>query len=278
MYKFVDYIVIGESQQTFSGLTKPLFFLNNAQQFIQFQDKIIHLTIPAIGATNSWEVEHFQRNFLKNALKNCSDEDLVIIADTDEFINMDYLLREYRVVRPSIIEMPLYYYFLNLKTKVKWQLTLITPFSDIKDVNIGDRSKYLNLNPVILKGENQNLGWHFSYLFGYNVQLYLSKLKSFSHQEFNTPYFLNPQRIITCLNLKVDILERNFIYNTIDLVEELSPSLYDSMNETGLITKLTYQEPNFQFYLNFYNLKYFIKFIFKPQIKDWLKKRLFKRR
>jgi beta-1,4-mannosyl-glycoprotein beta-1,4-N-acetylglucosaminyltransferase len=274
--KYVDYFVIAESTQTLSGFEKPLHFLNNIDQFSEFNNKFIHVIIPPIRELDSWGREYYQRNYLKTGLKECLDGDLIIIADLDEFINMDYMLNEIKVTKPCIIEMPLYYYFLNLKTTEKWCKTLISPFSYIKDVNIGDREKYFDLKPDIIKHQGEQLGWHFSYLFGYNIQLYINKLKSFSHQEYNTSYFLNPKRIKTCLSLGIDFLERNSVYKIVDPATELPSQLYEALNIAGVKDKLLYRKPGIGFYLNFYNFKYYIKFSVKPRLKLWLDKWLTK--
>ncbi|MEO8884777.1 MAG: hypothetical protein ABI367_01865 [Mucilaginibacter sp.] len=269
MSKYVDYFVIGESTQTHSGLEKPLYFLNNISKFSQFKDKITHVLIPPADGLNAWGTEFFQRNYLKTGLKNCKDDDLIIIGDNDEFINMDHLTGNYSINKPTIIKMQLFYYFLNLKTDVKWRWTLITPYSFIKDINIGDREIYFQLNSVVLT-DDETLGWHFSYMFGYDIALYQSKLKSFSHQEYNTPYFLNTERIKTCLSLGVDFLERNSVYTITDISKEFPQKLLDALDETGLTTKYVYKKPGFLFYLNFYHLKYFIKFKLKPLLKNKL--------
>jgi beta-1,4-mannosyl-glycoprotein beta-1,4-N-acetylglucosaminyltransferase len=46
LYDTVDYFVIGESKTTFSGLEKPLYFLENRQRYERFKEKVIHYTIP----------------------------------------------------------------------------------------------------------------------------------------------------------------------------------------------------------------------------------------
>ena len=42
LYPFVDHFVINEATKTFSGLDKPLYYLENKDRFEKFQDKIIH--------------------------------------------------------------------------------------------------------------------------------------------------------------------------------------------------------------------------------------------
>jgi hypothetical protein len=271
MSEHVDYFVIGESRLTFSNNQKPLVFKQNARRFSKYENKIIYLEIPASPQPDSWTTEHYQRNYLKNALSNCRDNDLVIIADVDEFLNLEYIL-EKSVSQPILIEMPVYYYFLNLKTSTTWLKTLISPYQYLKHYDIGDREKYFNLNPQILRQENVKPGWHFSYLFGWDLDLYISKLKSFSHQEFNSPHYLNRNRINTCLSLGIDILERYSVYQQVDIENEVTPALFKAIYRTLFFDKYVYHKPSFAFYINFYHLKYYLKFVVKLKLRVWFDK------
>ena len=274
LYDQVDKFVVAESSLTHSNLSKPLFFKNNLSRFERFKDKIIYLEVPPLMQADSWEGEFFQRNFLKSALSECKDDDLIIIADIDELVDMEQLQLTGKLDRPCLVEMPMYYYFINLKTRINWLRTLVTPYKYLRNFNIGDRLKYTNLDPVVLKSNDKALGWHLSYMFGWNVGLYISKLRSFSHQEFNTPYYLDERRITTCLKLGVDFLERNSVYEVVDVKKEFPQRLYQAISETGLLAKLSYQTPGLLFYLNPYHLKYYIKFSIKPRLKPWIDKQL----
>jgi beta-1,4-mannosyl-glycoprotein beta-1,4-N-acetylglucosaminyltransferase len=274
MYDQVDRFVIAESSLTHSNQGKPLFFKDNADRFSKYQDKIYYLEVPPVPQKDSWQGEFYQRNYLKTALMDCKDDDIILIADIDELVDLEYVRKNWPLNTPTLIEMPMYYYFINLKTKVEWLRTLISPYRFIKGFDIGDRLKYHDLKPTILKDSSRHPGWHFSYLFGWDTDLYISKIKSFSHQELNTPYLLNPKRLSTCLSLGVDIWERNSVYETSEPAKEVSPKLYSIIKELGLDKKLAYHKPSLLFYLNFYNLKYYIKFSVKPRLKMWLDKHI----
>lgn len=49
-------------------------------------------------------------------------------------------------------------------------------------------------------------GWHLSY-FG-NADFIINKLKNFSHQEFNTDYYLNKERIENVISNNKDLFDR----------------------------------------------------------------------
>jgi beta-1,4-mannosyl-glycoprotein beta-1,4-N-acetylglucosaminyltransferase len=274
MNPYVDRFVIGECLLTYSNLTKPLHFKNNRERFSKFKDKIIYVEVPLSAQKDGWEGEFFQRDYLKHALETCNDDDIIIIADVDEFVNLEYVLGQIEVKRPLLLEMSMYYYFLNLKTPIRWLRTLITPYSYIKNFNIGDRLKYTKLNPMTLTPSETPLGWHFSYAFGWNLDLYISKLQSFSHQEYNSPYFLDRKRIRTCLSLGIDFLERYSIYEQVNLKDEVTPALYNAIKNTMVLDRCEYKQPKISFYLNVYHIKYYLKFILKLKLKTQINRLL----
>lgn len=273
MYDRVDKFVIAESSLTHSNVSKPLCFKNNSDRFIKYKEKIVYVEVPPLPQKDSWAGEFYQRNYLKTALQDCTDDDLIVIADIDELVDLDQLTQQ-DLTHPCMLEMPMYYYFFNLKTSIKWCRTLVSPYKYLKDFNIGDRLKYPNLNPVILKSEKVAYGWHFSYLFGWNIDLYVSKLKSFSHQELNTPYYLDERRINTCLKLGIDFLERYSIYDVVDMKTEFPDKLLQAMKIALPLDKYVYQKPPLSFYLNPYHLKYYLKFVVKLNIRKGINRLL----
>ena len=270
----VDKFVLIESEFSFSGNIKPLHYHLNKKRFSQFSEKIIYDYIPYhhCKKDSAWENEYFQRSFIKTKLSDLGDNDIVHITDVDEIPNLSLILKKYIIDKPYLIELPVYNYFFNLRAKAKFRVNLIAPYGYIKGYDIGNRENFKYLTENHINITDMNTGWHFSYLFGYNLQQYQNKLQSFSHQEFNTAYFLDPERINSLLHLRADILERNSVFKIVDTKKELTPELIHSLIKTGLYEKLQYKKPGLTFYLNFYHLKYFIKFSLKPRIKLKLKK------
>ena len=207
----VDHFVIVESRQTLSGSPKPLYFHENRHLFDDFLDKIIHVEAP-VNNLPVWEYEYFQRNHIKTALKSCSDSDLIVVSDADEIINLREILPILDKDSPYLVELPMYYYWFNLKTTDTFLVNPIAPWKHIKTLDIGERyNTYPKLFPNVITTEQACTGWHFSYLFGTDVTCYQSKIKSFSHNEYDTPYYLNPDRIRQCIALGVDLFERPFV-------------------------------------------------------------------
>lgn len=212
LHDAVDYFVIVESKRTLSGQPKPLVFIENKHLFANFLGKIIHVEAP-VNSLPTWEYEYFQRNYIKEGLKNCCDDDLVHISDADEILNIKQLLPTLQLLtKPALVEVSMYYYWFNLKYKNKWAFNLVGQWKDINGLDIGERyNSFPQIIKQVIPNNNDYNGWHFSYLFGLDIKKYQKKIKDFSHQEYNDSYYLNENRILKCIILGVDLFEREFI-------------------------------------------------------------------
>lgn len=209
-----DYFVIVESKRTLSGQSKMLYYKENKSIFEKYKHKIIHVEAPLMPQLAAWDYEFFQRNYIKEALKNCNADDIILISDLDEIVNLKYILSIPGLQLPALIDLPYYYYFFNLKANATFNaMPLLSKYLVIKQMDIGERNEgYKNQVQNVLKKEAHRTGWHFSYLFGFDIPKYLEKIRSFSHQEYNTPYFLNLQRIRKCIKCGIDLFERKNIF------------------------------------------------------------------
>ncbi len=139
LYDSVDYFVIVESTKTFTQKKKPLHFNDNKEQFLRFQDKIIHIVVddapreeddwakayfqrnfisrkflncdePQAG--EAWRQEYFQRNAICRGLTNCQGDDIIILSDLDEIPDKT----KFNQINPkkyNIFMMRLFYFFFN---------------------------------------------------------------------------------------------------------------------------------------------------------------------
>ncbi|KAF9909812.1 hypothetical protein EC991_007983 [Linnemannia zychae] len=95
----VDTFVIIESEQTFSRKPKPLYYMANKHRFQEFNNKIVHITLPPMSKEEQkrikkgvytrvgWQEEVFERNEgLRQAIEKAQPQegDWVIISDLDE--------------------------------------------------------------------------------------------------------------------------------------------------------------------------------------------------
>ena len=92
----VNFFVIVESTTDHQGNPKKLNF--DIKKFNKFNKKIIYVVVddtaeaikkPHLGGESL--VEQHQRNSLLRGLKNCHDNDLVILSDVDEIPNLNKL-------------------------------------------------------------------------------------------------------------------------------------------------------------------------------------------
>ncbi|MES1198159.1 MAG: hypothetical protein ABUL41_02675 [Chitinophagaceae bacterium] len=208
----VDHFVIVESSQTLSGSDKKLFYKENIERYKKYNEKIIYLECPQKPEMGAWEYEFFQRDYLREGLKKCDDNDIIFISDVDEIVNISEILKYGKLRTPVLIGLPTYNYFFNLKSDYAMLQNLMAPYSFIKTFNIGQRlPNFPQQINNILTEKDLNVGWHFSYLFGFDIEKYVEKVRSFSHQEYNTSYYLNSKRILKCITLGVDLFERGAV-------------------------------------------------------------------
>jgi beta-1,4-mannosyl-glycoprotein beta-1,4-N-acetylglucosaminyltransferase len=225
----VDHFVIVESGRTLSNLPKPLHYHENKKLFEKYQSKIISLVTPS-NDMPAWDYEFYQRNWIKEGLKQCDDDDLVFISDVDEIINIQHVLPLIKPGVPTLIGISMYYYFINLRVDVPWVYNIAVPWGKLKNEDIGDRTKYGQFCSAVITNDDNRNGWHFSYLYGKNVNEYVKKIRAFSHQEFATPYFLNTNRIETCIEAGIDLFERYQILVKDDSVLEVFASRIRNMD------------------------------------------------
>ena len=264
----VDYFVIAESTRTLSGEPKPLYFKKNENLFKSFLHKVIYVEVPN-NQLPGWEYEYYQRNFIKKGLEHCADDDIIIISDADEIVNIKEVLPLISEDGAYLIELPMYYYWFNLKTNYTYFLNIVSKWKYIKNIDIGERySTYPQLFKHTITLKEVNTGWHFSYLFGLDTKKYSDKIASFSHQEYNTPYYLKSSRIKKCVQLGVDIFERPFMQFHFS-IKELKPLL--PFIHSLKLTSLIYRQ-SFKTYLSFENWFFLLKNIYLPKGKVSAKK------
>jgi beta-1,4-mannosyl-glycoprotein beta-1,4-N-acetylglucosaminyltransferase len=210
---FVDYFVLVESEYTFSGNTKELYYRNNKELFAEYNHKIIHVVekdFDLILYYSAWEREASQRNAIKKGLDelNLSDDDVIIISDCDEIPNTIYLEQiKYQpkiLVKPAqinVLKQDFYYYNLFSKKANKWLMSKVVSYQLIKYGCTPQTIRHTYDNII------ENGGWHFSY-FG-SAEKIRTKIESFSHTEFNDEQFKNLNTIERNIELKKDLFFRS---------------------------------------------------------------------
>jgi beta-1,4-mannosyl-glycoprotein beta-1,4-N-acetylglucosaminyltransferase len=222
----VDYFVISESDVTFSGKPKPLYYQENKERFKQFEHKIIHQVIrdtpndfvhlPKIEnpqtkdqeclnkiyrfldeATNFnkktesyYGRDSFQRDSLHRALVNCNDEDIICFSDVDEIPNPETLKKVIDFF-PSdkiyTLRQKEFNYYLNMYKQDGWMGPRVISYGTLKNIS-------LNQIRTIVPGEDRTLvntvdvpnGGWHFTSIG-SVDKIIQKIESWGHQEFNIP-------------------------------------------------------------------------------------------
>ena len=125
--KFVDFFVIVESTCDHQGNPKKLNL--DLSKFKKFQKKIIYIvvddTIESIKKKHSWGeslVEQHQRNSIMRGLKNCHDNDLVILSDVDEIPDLNKLNLFNEKDKCGVFSQKMFNFKLNLlnETEKNW--------------------------------------------------------------------------------------------------------------------------------------------------------------
>ena len=118
----VDYFVLCESEITFSGLPKKLFYQENKDLFKKFEHKIIHVVVDDTPAEyikfDPFRTDQHQRNSVAKGLNNCNDDDIIITSDLDEFPNIEIIKDLNSFYREDVLfhlAQDMYYYYFNLK-------------------------------------------------------------------------------------------------------------------------------------------------------------------
>jgi len=224
--EFVNYFVIVESTTDHQGNEKKLNF--DQKKFNKFKNKIIYIVVD--DATNSIKKKHMwgeslieqhQRNSIMKGLKNCDDNDLIILSDVDEIPNLNEL-NKYNKKNYGVFSQKMYNYKLNLfnETESNWLGSKICLKKNMKSPQSLRNLKFKKY-PFwrIDKPKNiqiiENGGWHFAYL--QNPENIIKKIKSFSHGEFNKPDIINKNNIEEKIKMKKDIFNRNLIFKKVEI-------------------------------------------------------------
>ncbi len=163
----VDYFVLGQSTETFSGKEKPLYFDINDKRWAKWKDKIIEVNPPKLPTSSSFERAGFQKDYLRTALADCKDDDIIYFGDVDEIWTPQ--------TEEGNLKQLNYSYYLNNRSSEEWIGTIVSKYKNLRDLNA-------------LRADHSNVledgGWHFTNMGG--VEQILKKLASYDHIEFDT--------------------------------------------------------------------------------------------
>jgi beta-1,4-mannosyl-glycoprotein beta-1,4-N-acetylglucosaminyltransferase len=169
--EYVDYFVLGESSETFSGLEKPLYYLENKDRFSKWNHKIIHHFNGKLETKNSFDRAFFQKEGMMDSIKHLKDDDIVYYGDLDEIWKpQDVDDKVYKLHQLN------YAYYLNYRSSEEWIGTIVGKYKNIRKMGFN----YLRANPTDFKYDG---GWHFTSMGG--PEQIRKKIESYDHQEYN---------------------------------------------------------------------------------------------
>jgi hypothetical protein len=228
--KYVDYFVIIEATETFSGIPKKLCFEENRHIFKKWEHKIKYyvttdtpknredlknrLSNPLINyldkkiiidtltsdnvpvGQDQWLKEFYQKESIKKALLNIGDNDFCYISDVDEIWNPEIII-DYSKNDIFKYRQDPYVYYLNNRSNenwIGWTGPIATKYKNIKNNCLNHLRTHSKTKGFIVKKG----GWHFT--FQGEVDRIINKLESYGHQEINTNKIKSQLKNILLLN------------------------------------------------------------------------------
>lgn len=169
--KYVDYFILVESLQTFSGHDKPLYYLKNKEKFAKWNDKIIHVVVPNIETNNLFERHYLCYEAIENKLIELGKpDDLSFCSDLDEVWNPEILNKVDDKIH-SLGQLN-YCYYLNMRSAEAWVGSLM---SKIGNISVGYNKFNRTAKPNLLP----NGGWHFTNMGG--AEQIIKKIQAYDH-------------------------------------------------------------------------------------------------
>ena len=239
--KYIDFFVVVESTTDHQGNKKNLNF--DVKNYKEFSNKIIYIVVddvkdsikkPHIGQNSL--IEQHQRNAISRGLKNCKDNDLIIISDVDEIPNLIKLKSLDIKKRYAVFVQKKFDYKLNLLniTEGGWHGSKICLKKNLRSPH-WLRSLKFKKYPFWRLDKIKDIqiindgGWHFSYL--QSPEDILKKISSFSHGERNTKEFKNLERIKQKIDAKENIFDLGFSYKKIEIDDNFPDYINKNKNK-----------------------------------------------
>jgi len=221
----VDRFVLVEARYTHQGQPKPLYFEQNKERFKKFLHKIEHVIVDDFPETDdTWVREPYQRNCAYRGLKNCKDNDIIILSDIDEIPRASAVKQYKPEMGLTCIQTNLYSYKLNYLCPIKWYKLRIFTFAEIKG---GDLQQFRGSRDYDYKTTIENGGWHFSFIG--NKEHIIQKIESYAHVEFNNDEVKNDQNVANAINKGQDVFGRGIQFTAVEIDDSFPQFVRDNL-------------------------------------------------
>ena len=229
--KYKDKIIykkISDTPKSFNNLFKNFslnsYTVEDDRELFVLKDILQYIDGTTFWPRNEvqWGREIFQRESMLRAIRHCSDDDIILISDIDEFPNVENF--NFSTVGDDFItfKQKMFYYYINMLFDENWVGTKVCKYKLLKT---------LKLNQLRMIKDNKNVvedgGWHFSYLGG--EQQIKEKIEAYSHQEFNNDNIKNgiKSNVGNCK----DLFGRNIAIKTVELDNSFPKIILDNIEK-----------------------------------------------
>lgn len=233
----VDYFVIVESPNTFTGHPKALILKDNWSRFKKFHKQIIYHELEnpfPTGWQRTWDLEDHQRNAMYAQVvpelqgeQQANVGDVLLVSDVDEIPRPATLafLRNCDFQERLTLRSQFYYYsFKWLHRGPQWDLPKATIYKGESTILPADLRNGEGGNMIQAwwnKANLWNAGWHCSTCFE-TVDQVLTKMDSFSHTSLNGEQFRDRKRIVDKIRQGLDLWDREGeIYDRVEENEDI---------------------------------------------------------
>jgi hypothetical protein len=229
----VDWFVVIEADQTFSGMPRDLHFDPGDGRISTHTDRVRHLVVRDMPiTTDPWIREAWQRDALVRAIGDATDDDLVLVSDADEIPRAESVAAIVSDFENPIFgfRQKMYYFYVNFRNvwgaeaNHVWSIAAKrSVFRSVTPTQLRHRVRTGLQAARIVEGG----GWHYSYLSMKDAAV-REKIRTFAHQEFNNETFLSTIDVASTIARGSDLFGRPYrwaIDNSSDFPRWLTENL-----------------------------------------------------
>lgn len=183
LYDVVDKFIVVECGETHQGAKKLNVYLEHAERFRPWADKIEYIWVGSLTARDPSDREHEQREYARAGLElaGAGPDDIIIHSDVDEIPTVaavhrfDVLLRD--DTQALALDQRLFCFAVDWEHPMRWSIPTVARYKHIESFNNMRNRRYL-MGPLVVLPEG---GHHLSWLGG--PPRAVAKLDAFLHTE-----------------------------------------------------------------------------------------------
>jgi|SRR5579862_5244148 len=236
----VDWFVLVEAGETFTGKPKEYVFAENRERFSAYSLCYVKIAAFPTALTSAWQREAYTRNALAQGLQSLrlSPTDVVVLSDVDE-IPRPELVAHYaaaltrREIACCVFEQVLSYYYVNCQGDLPWQGTRMARLGDLTTL----QELRASTGVIVPQG-----GWHFSFLGG--AERIREKIGAYAHTELDRAEYTDVAHVEACMAAGRDMFGRGITFRCVPLDETFPRFLLRNREKfSHLIAPLPAGEP-----------------------------------